>query len=249
MRLRLAAALMLLPAGAGADQVLVFAASSLTTALTEIETGFEAETGHDAVLVLGATSALARQIQDGAPADVFLSASTDWMDTLDTAGLLEPGTRFDLLGNTLVLIAHGPAAPVRIGPGLDLAGMLGEGRLSMAMVDAVPAGIYAKAALETLGLWPSVEGRVAQSENVRAALALVALGEAPLGIVYASDAEAEGGVSVIGTFPADSHPPIVYPVADIASRDTEAEAAFLTYLRGPAARAVFERQNFAMLTP
>jgi len=233
---------------AAADEVVVFAAASMTNAMAEIEAGFEAATGHDLIVSLAASSALARQIQQGAPADIFVSANPGWMDTLEAEGLLEPGTRLDLLGNSIVLIAHGAAtAPVEIGPGLDLAGMLGEGRLAMALVDAVPAGIYGKAALDSLGLWDGIAPQVAQTDNVRAALALVAAGEAPLGIVYATDAAAEDRVAVIGTFPADSHPPIVYPAADLANRDTAAEAAFLSYLTGPEARAAFERQGFTVL--
>jgi molybdate transport system substrate-binding protein len=236
------------PSLAGAEQVTVFAAASMANALAEIETGFEAATGHDLVLSLAGSSALARQIQQGAPADIFISSSIDWMDAVEAEGLVEPGTRFDLLGNTLVLVAHGTGAePVAIATDFDLAGLLGEGRLAMALVDAVPAGVYGKAALESLGIWEEVAPRVAQSDNVRAALALVAAGEAPYGIVYATDAAAEDNVTIVGTFPADSHPPIVYPAADLANRDTEAEAAFLAYLRGAEARAAFERQGFVVL--
>ncbi|MDX5403731.1 MAG: molybdate ABC transporter substrate-binding protein, partial [Rhodobacterales bacterium] len=222
--------------------------ASMANALAEIETGFEAESGHDLVVSLAGSSALARQIQQGAPADVFISASTDWMDAVEQDGLIEQGTRFDLLGNSLVLVASGAdAAPVEIAQGLDLAAMLGEGRLAMALVDAVPAGIYGKAALESLGLWDDVAPRVAQTDNVRAALALVATGEAPFGIVYATDAAATDSVTILGTFPADSHPPIIYPVADLANRDSPAENALMEYLRGPAARSAFERQGFTVL--
>lgn len=237
-----------LPVAAGADTVTVFAAASLATALGDVEAGFEAATDHDLVVSLAGSSALARQIQQGAPADVFISANTDWMDVLEAEGLLTPGTRADLLRNSLVLIAHGTeAAPVDLEPGLDLPGLLGDGRLAMALVDAVPAGIYGKAALETFGLWEGVAAQVAQSDNVRAALALVAVGEAPFGIVYATDARAEDRVSVVGAFPPDSHPPIVYPVAGLAGREGDGTAAFLAYLRGAAARAAFERQGFAMV--
>jgi molybdate transport system substrate-binding protein len=246
----LAAYLAAAPVLAAAEEVTVFAAASMTNALAEIETGFEAATGHDLVVSLAGSSALARQIQQGAPADIFISASTDWMDRIEADGLIEPGARFDLLGNAIVLVAFGTeAAPVDLGPGTDLAGLLGEGRLAMALVDSVPAGIYGKAALESLGLWDDVEGQVAQAENVRAALAFVATGEAPYGIVYATDAAAEEAVTIVATFPPETHPPIVYPVADLASRDTPAEAAFLDYLRGSEARAVFERQGFTMLEP
>lgn len=233
---------------AKADEIVVFAAASMTNALAEIETNFEAATGHDLVVSLAGSSALARQIQQGAPADIFISASTDWMDTVEADGLLEERSRFDLLGNSIVLVAFGTeAAPVEIGPVLDLAGLLGDGRLAMALVDSVPAGVYGKAALESLGLWGDVEAQVAQADNVRAALAFVATGEAPYGIVYATDAAAEGNVTIVGTFPADTHPPIVYPAADLANRDFPAEVEFLDYLRGPEARAAFERQGFTVL--
>lgn len=243
-----AVGLTLLTVKAHAEQVTVFAAASLADALVEIEAGFEAETGREVATSLAGSSTLARQIQQGAPADVFISASAAWMDALEGEGLLAPGSRFDLLGNEIVLIAHGPgAAPLEIGPGLDLAGLLGDGRLAMALVDAVPAGVYGKAALESLGLWSAVRARVAQTDNVRAALALVAVGEAPYGVVYATDAAAESAVSVVGVFPADSHPRIVYPAAAVAGRAGAGAAAFLDYLRGPRARAAFERQGFAMI--
>jgi molybdate transport system substrate-binding protein len=232
---------------AKADDVTVFAAASLATALAEIAPPFEAETGDTLVIVLAGSSALARQIQQGAPADIFISASTDWMDTIAADGLIEAGGRFDLLGNQLVLIGHGSKDPVMIDANLDLAALLGGGRLAMALVDSVPAGIYGKAALENLGLWDGVAPWVAQSDNVRAALAFVATGEAPLGIVYATDAAAQDNVSIIGTFPADSHPPIIYPVADLANRDFPAENRFVAYLRGPVAQAAFARQGFRVL--
>ncbi|WP_439154903.1 molybdate ABC transporter substrate-binding protein [Yoonia sp.] len=231
-----------------ADEITVFAATSMTTALAEIAEDFETATGHDLVMSFAGSSALARQVQQGAPADIFISANPGWMDVLEVDGLVEKGTRFDLLGNSMVLIAAGAdAAPVDIEPGMDLAGLLGDGRLAMALVDAVPAGIYGKASLEALGLWDGIAAQVAQADNVRAALAFVATGEAPYGIVYATDAVADGRVSVVGTFPAETHPPIIYPVADLANRDIPAEAAFLEYLRGAQARAAFERQGFTVL--
>ncbi len=236
------------PLSAAADEITVFAAASLTNAMAEIEERFEAATGHDLLVSLAGSSALARQIQEGAPADIFISANPDWMDRLEANGLLEEGTRFDLLNNSIVLIAHGTgAAPVEIGRDMDIAGLLGGGRLAMALVDSVPAGIYGKAALESLGLWDDVEAQVAQSDNVRAALAFVALGEAPYGIVYSTDAVAQDNVTVVGAFPADTHPPIIYPAADLANRDFPAEAAFLAYLRGPEARDAFERQGFVVV--
>lgn len=237
-----------LPAVAAAEQVVVFAASSTADAMAEIEAAFEDATGHDLVVSLAGSSALARQIRQGAPADVFISASTDWMDAVESDGLIEPGSRFDLLGNALVLIAFDPeAGPVGIGPGFDLAGLLGDGRLAMALVDAVPAGVYGKAALQALGAWEGVADRVAQANTARGALALVARGEAPYGIVYATDALAEDRVTVVGTFPTDTHPPIVYPAADLANRGGPAEADFLDFLRGPQAQAVFVRHGFGWL--
>lgn len=236
------------PAPAMAGQVVVFAAASISTAMAEIEQRFEAATEHDLVVSLAGSSVLALQIEQGAPADIFISANTDWMDRLERAGLVEDGTRRDLLRNSLVLIAaDAEAAPVEIGPDLNLAALLGEEWLAMALVDAVPAGIYGKAALESLGLWDDVAAQVAQADNVRAALAFVATGEAPYGIVYATDAVAEDNVTVIATFPPGTHPPIVYPAADLATRDTEAEGAFLEFLQGPEARAAFERQGFVMV--
>ena len=235
------------PAGAAAGQVTVFAAASMTTAMTEVEARFEAATGHDLVVSVAGSSALARQIQRGAPADVFISANSDWMDTLEAAGLVRAGTRFDLLTNAIVLIAADPAAaPVQIGPQMDLAGLLGDGRLAMALVDAVPVGIYGRAALESLGLWDSVAAQVAQANNARAALAFVATGEARLGIVYATDAVAEDDVTVLGTFPAETHPPIRYPAAAMAESDNPLTGPVLDFLRGPAARAAFEAEGFAM---
>ncbi|NEY91037.1 molybdate ABC transporter substrate-binding protein [Tabrizicola oligotrophica] len=238
----------LLPLPALAEEVMVFAAASLKTALDGVAADFQAATGHQVTISYAGSNQLAKQIIAGAPADIFLSASTSWMDEVEKAGLVVPDSRADLLGNQLVLVAGGNApAPVTIGPELDLAGLLAGGKLSMALVNAVPAGQYGKEALDTLGLWASVEGAVAQSENVRAALALVATGEAPLGIVYASDALAEANVTVIGTFPADSHSPITYPVALLTGAADEADRAFFAALSGDAADARFAAQGFAIL--
>jgi molybdate transport system substrate-binding protein len=235
------------PGPSAAGEVTVFAASSMTNALGAIAERFEADTGHELTLSLAGSSALARQIRQGAPADVFISANPGWMDALEADGLIAAGTRFDLVSNALVLIAAGAdPARVEIGPELDLAGLLGDGPLAMALVDAVPAGIYGRTALENLGLWTEVAPRVAQTGNVRAALALVALGEAPYGIVYATDARAEDDVTVVGRFPPDTHPPIVYPVAGIVGRTGPAATDFLSYLRGPVARAALAGEGFAM---
>jgi len=232
---------------ARAERVTVFAAASLKNAMDEIANAFAEETDHTAVVSLAGSSALARQIQAGAPADVFISANTAWMDVLERDGLIRPQTRVDLLGNSLVLVAADPnAPPVAIAPGFDLAKTLGDGRLAMALVNAVPAGMYGKAALQSLGVWQGVAPKVAQAENVRAALALVAAGEAPYGIVYATDATAQDDVTVVGTFPSRSHPPIVYPAAEIAGGDPAA-TDLLKFLSGPSARAAFERQGFTVL--
>jgi molybdate transport system substrate-binding protein len=231
-----------------ADQITVFAAASLKEGLEEIAEAFGQETGAKIAFSFAGSSVLARQIELGAPADIFISANAQWMDVLEAAGAIREETRFDLLRNRLVLVAHDPdAAPVIVDGNLDLAGMLGTGRLAMGLVNAVPAGIYGKAALEHFGLWASVAGKVAQSDNVRASLALVALGEAPFGLVYATDAQAEPRVHVVATFPDGSHAPIVYPAA-LTRRSNGAQAhAFLDYLRGEKAHKILERQGFVVI--
>jgi molybdate transport system substrate-binding protein len=244
----LALGVALVPIPASAGDVLVFAAASLQGVLDEIATDWRRQTGHRVVVSYAGSSALARQIQQGAPADIFISASIDWMDAVEAAGEVRAGTRVDLLGNSLVLIAHGrEAEPMDVAPGFDLAGRLGSERLAMAMVDAVPAGIYGKAALTALGIWDEIEPRVAQTDNVRAALALVATGEAPLGIVYATDAAVQDNVTIIGAFPAHSHDLIVYPAALLSTGASANAPAFLDYLRGDRARAVFEGEGFTVL--
>jgi len=240
----------LLPAPApaqGAD-VTVFAAASLKTALDEVLAGWTRETGRRATVSYAASSALARQIEQGAPADIFISADLDWMDYLGARNLIDAPSRLSLLGNRLVLVAarESPAA-VTIAPGLPLAAALEDGRLALAGVEAVPAGKYAKAALEALGVWESVRRQTAQAENVRAALALVARGETPLGIVYETDARSDPAVRVVGRFPETAHPPIVYPAALVAGAKGVAAAALLQHLRSPAALAIFEAQGFTPL--
>lgn len=233
---------------AAAEEVVVFAAASLKTALDPIAQAFQDTSGDTVTISYAGSNALARQILDGAPADIFISASTDWMDEIEAGGELAEGTRHDLLGNRLVLVAHDAAAPqVTLAPGYDLAGMLDGGKLAMALVDAVPAGQYGKAALTQLGLWDQVAPSVAQADNVRAALALVAAGEAPLGIVYATDAAAEPKVHVVGTFPDDSHAPIVYPAALLANADDDGDRAFFQALSAPEADAIFSAQGFTIL--
>ena len=231
-----------------AEEVVVFAAASLKTALDEVAAQFEASTGHSVTISYAGSNQLAKQIIEGAPADIFLSAAVNWMDAVDQAGLVVLGQRRDLWGNDLVLIAHGTdASPVEIGPELDLAALLGGGMLSMAMVDAVPAGQYGKQSLEALGLWAVAEPLVAQSENVRAALALVATGEAPYGIVYASDAAAGDNVTVVGQFPETSHAPITYPAALLTGAADAADRAFFDALSADAADAKFAAQGFKTL--
>lgn len=239
--------LLALPAQAAGEEVLVFAAASLTNALDRVAAAFAQATGHRVVASYAGSSSLARQIQEGAPADVFVSASVEWMDALEASGDLRADTRRDVLGNTLVLIAHGrDAAPVAIDEDLDLVVLLDGGRLSMALVEAVPAGIYGRQALAALGLWEDVAPFVAQSDNVRAALAFVALGEAPLGIVYATDAAIEDDVTVVGTFPQGSHDPIVFPAAITAQSTSAAAQAFLDYLGSEPARAIWAEFGFTV---
>jgi molybdate transport system substrate-binding protein len=231
---------------AAAEEVVVFAAASLKTALDAVAADFQADTGHRVTVSYAGSNALAKQILEGAPADVFLSAAVNWMDEVEKDGQVV--ARRDLLGNSLVLIASGKdAPPVTIAPGFDLAGMLGDGKLAMAMVDAVPAGQYGKASLEALGIWEKVEGAVVQSENIRAALALVAAGEAPFGIVYATDAAAEDNVTVAGTFPQDSHAPIIYPAALLRGATDAADRDFYPALSSAAALARFRDFGFVPL--
>ena len=244
------ACLLALPAAtpAFADEVVVFAAASMKTALDAVAADFQAATGNTVTVSYGGSNALAKQIIEGAPADIFISAAVNWMDEVEKAGLVATGTRRDMFGNALVLVAHGKdAAPVQIGPGFDLAGLLGDGKLSMAMVDSVPAGQYGKEALETLGIWAAVAPAVAQSENVRAALALVSAGEAPFGIVYATDAVSDDNVTVVGTFPETSHKPIVYPAALLTGAVDAADKAFFEALSTEAADKRFKEQGFEVL--
>lgn len=230
------------------EPVTVFAAASLKTALDEISETWSQEEGRQATVSYAGSSALARQIEEGAPADLFISADLDWMAYLADRDLIDTASERRLLGNRIVLVAPADSSvELSIAPGFDLAGALGDGRLAMANIDAVPAGRYGKAALEALGVWDGVADKVAQAENVRAALQFVALGEAPLGIVYQTDATVEPGVRVVGTFPEDSHEPIIYPAALTADSVNPDAAAFLDYLQGDAARAIFEEQGFAVL--
>ncbi len=230
---------------ASAAEVTVFAAASLKESLDAQVRAFG--TGHKVVVSYGASNALARQIESGAPADVFISADLDWMDYLEQRRLLAPATRRELLRNSLVLIAPvSSTSALKIGPNFALASALGDDKLAMANPDSVPAGKYAKSALETLGVWRDIERRVARAENVRAALALVSRGEAPFGIVYRSDALADKGVRIVDHFPPESHPPIVYPVASLAGSTSSAAKALLDYLRTTSARSIWERYGFVV---
>lgn len=247
-RIAVAAILLALaPMAARAAEVTVFAAASLTDALNEIGKSWQQKTGHTAAFSFAASSVLARQIENSAGADVFISADSDWMDYLDNRGLIAHDTRRNLLGNHLVLIAPASSAvKLTIAPRFDLAGALGGGRLAIADPDSVPAGKYAKSSLTSLGVWNAVVDHLAQAENVRVALAYVARGEAPLGIVYTTDAMSEPKVKIVGTLPENSHPPIVYPAA--LTKDAKPFAkAFLDYLDGPDARAVFRKDGFVIL--
>jgi len=233
---------------ASAADVTVFAAASLKEAMDDRARQFEASTGNKVIVSYGASNALAKQIEAGAPADLFISADLDWMDYLDQRHLLAPGTRVSLLRNTLVLIAPASSkSALKIGPQFGLAAALGPEKLAMANPDSVPAGKYGKAALEKLGVWSGVEKQVARTETVRAALALVSRGEAPFGIVYATDALADKGVRVVDTFPPDTHPPIVYPAAVIATAKSSAAKPLLDYLRSPGARTVWEKYGFGVV--
>jgi molybdate transport system substrate-binding protein len=223
----------------------VFAASSLKEALDEQATRFERDTGSHVTVAYAASNALARQIEAGAPADVFLSADVDWIDYLEARQLLRRGTRVDLLRNRLVLVAPGSASTVLIiAPDFPLAGALGSSRLAMANPDSVPAGRYGRDALRSLRVWSAVEPHIARAENVRAALLLVARGEAPFGIAYATDALAEPRVRIVDTFPENTHPPIVYPVAIVASSRSPYAQRFVDYLAAPAGRSVWMRHGF-----
>jgi len=253
--LRLSAALFLLVLStfgnapeAQSGKVLVFAAASLKTALDEINAQWQGRTGKRAVVSYAASSALAKQIEQGAPADIFISADLDWMEYLAERKLIRPETRSDLLSNRLVLIApKGTNLQVDIKPGFPLASLLGQGHLALANTDAVPAGKYSKAALKALGVWEQVKGRIAQAENVRAALLLVSRGEAPLGIVYESDAVSDPSVVTVGILPDATHPRIIYPIALTSGSTSPDAGGFLDELKSPQARTIFEKQGFTML--
>jgi molybdate transport system substrate-binding protein len=227
--------------------ILVFGAASLKNALDEANSLFLFENGSGVVVSYGASSALAKQIENGAPADVFISADPDWMDYVAERKLIKPETRDDLLGNKLVLIAGADSkVALTIGQNFPLAQALGNGRLAMADPASVPAGKYGKAALESFGVWASVASKVAPAQDVRAALLLVSRGEAPLGIVYQTDAAADKNVKIVATFPESTHPLILYPIAILASSTNGVAPVYLQYLLSPKAEPFFEKQGFVV---
>jgi len=235
-------------AAAQGRDLLVFAAASLKNALDDVNAEYLRQTGRRVVVSYAASPTLAKQIESGAPADVFVSADLDWMDYLAQRQLIKPRSRVSLLGNRLVLVSPaGAQRDVTIAPGFPLAGLLGGGRLAMADPDSVPAGKYGKAALEQLGAWASVQTRLARADNVRAALALVSRGEAPLGIVYRTDAAADPRVKIVGVFGEDTHPPITYPAAALAGSRAPTTMLYLEFLRSAAAKPLFEKQGFTVL--
>jgi len=236
------------PATAQEKTITVFAAASMKNALDDVNAAFLKASGLKVVTSYAASSALARQIEQGAPADIFASADLEWMDYAAQKKIIRGDTRVNLLGNKLVLIAPKDSNidKVEIGQGFDLTRLIGDGRITTGEVTSVPVGKYAKGALEKLGIWAPVQNKFAMAENVRAALALVARGEAVLGIVYETDAKIEPGVKIVGTFPPDSHPPILYAVAATVTAKPEA-ALYLAFLRSQTAKALFERYGFTYL--
>lgn len=254
-----AAALALLAAGALAQpasaqdkpaaSLTVFAAASMRNALDDANAAYTKSTGVKVVASYAASSALAKQIEQGAPADIFVSANIKWMDYLIGKKLIDAATKINLLGNALVLIAPTSSKldHVVIGKGFDIAKLAGDGRIAVADVKAVPAGLYAKAALENLGAWKAAEPKLAMAENVRATLAYVARSETPLGIVYGTDAKIEPKVKIVGVFPEDSHPPVTYPVAATAASKNKNVASYLGFLKSSAAKTIFEKYGFSYL--
>jgi molybdate transport system substrate-binding protein len=235
-------------AAAQAPKLIVFAAASLKDALDEANAIYQREKGQETATSYAASSTLAKQIEAAAPADIFISADLDWMDYLAKRNLIKPETRANLLGNRLVLIAPvASAGRLDIAPNFPLARALGNGRLAIADPSGVPAGRYAKAALESLGVWATVANRLAPAENVRATLALVSRGETPLGIVYQTDANSDKGVQIVGIFPDNTHPPIIYPIAVMAASTNPGAPDCVAFLRSPTTRPIFEKQGFRVL--
>ncbi|HTK13693.1 MAG TPA: molybdate ABC transporter substrate-binding protein [Xanthobacteraceae bacterium] len=236
------------PAQAQNQTITVFAAASMKDALDAADKAYMQDHKDKVVVSYTASSALAKQIEQGAPADLFISADVQWMDYVAKAKLIDPGRRVNLLGNTLVMIAPDDSklSNIKIDSSLDLAKLTSGGRIAVADTKAVPAGLYTKAAFEKLGLWSKAEPQLAQAENVRAALALVARAEAPIGVVYSTDAKAEPKVKIVGTFPANSHPAIIYPVA-VTAKAKPATGAYYDFLRSDKAKAIFTQYGFAVL--
>lgn len=236
------------PAAAEDKTITVFAAASMKNALDEVDAAYTTKTGVKIIASYAASSVLAKQIEQGAPADVFVSADTDWMDYAISRKTINEPTRVNLLGNSIVLIAPKDSEinNVTISQGFDLAKLAGDGRIATGDVKSVPAGKYAKAALEKLGAWQAAEPKFAMTESVRAALTLVARGEANLGIVYSTDAKVEPGVKIVGTFPVDSHPAIIYPVAAIMTAKPETND-YLAFLKSSAAKTILEKYGFKFL--
>lgn len=233
---------------AAQEKVTVFAAASMKNALDNADKAWSAEAGKQVTVSYAASSALAKQIEGGAPADVFISADLDWMKYLSDKKLVKEETKTNWLANRIVLVAPKEnAKPVDIKPGFDLSALLKGGKLAMGEPGSVPAGKYGKAALEKLGSWAAVEKSVAGAESVRAALALVSRGEAPYGIVYQTDAAADPGVAVVGTFPQDSHPPIVYPIAILSESKSPDAAAYVEFLKSAKAAPFFEKEGFTVI--
>jgi len=231
------------------EQILVFAAASLKNALDDTNAAFTKATGVKVTTSYAASSALAKQIEQGAPADIFISADLQWMDYLGERKLIKPDSRINLLGNKLILVAPADSkiANVAIAQGFDIAKLAGSSRIAVADVNAAPAGRYAKAALEKLGAWAAAEPKLAQAENVRATLAFVARDETPIGIVYETDAKVEPKVKIIGAFPDGSYPPVTYPVAATTTETKQSVPQYLHFLRTPVAKAIFEKYGFSFL--
>jgi molybdate transport system substrate-binding protein len=245
----LAAALLVplgLPAQAQTPTITVFAAASLTDTMKAVADAYQAKTGTKVTLSFGGSNTLAQQIDQGAAADIFISADPQWMDFLAKNNRIATDTRHNLLGNRLVLIGGSASTAVTIAPHFDLAGALNGGRLAMADPGAVPAGIYGKAALTSLGVWDSVADKIASADNVRAAMQFVSRGEAPYGIVYETDSKVDPGVHIVAVFPENSHPPIIYPVA-LTKSASPAAKDLLTYLSGQDAKTIFEKAGFTVL--
>lgn len=236
------------PAAAEDKTITVFAAASMKNALDEVDAAYTTKTGVKIIASYAASSVLAKQIEQGAPADVFVSADTDWMDYAISRKTINEPTRVNLLGNSIVLIAPKDSGinKATISQGFDLAKLAGDGRIATGDVKSVPAGKYAKAALEKLGAWTAAEPKFAMAESVRAALTLVARGEANLGIVYSTDAKVEPGVKIVGTFPVDSHPAIIYPVAATMTAKPETND-YLAFLRSSATKTILEKYGFKFL--